>query len=796
MSLRDRFPIVRLPDGVQIGSGRVAAAAAILLGATAAPLAAQGGILRGHVVRADRLIGLPDAYLELRPSGSRTRTDARGFFEVRGLPQGEVEVAVSRLGFVPTLVVLQVDTLAVTEVDIALEPVAIMLDPIVTSATRDARSLSEVGAAVSVADTSAIRRDRTIGLHETLRMMPGVQVASRYGGMEDVRIGIRGSASRGGVAPRGLAVLLDGIPLTEPDGVARLDMIELAAARQVEVVRGPVSAVYAASPGGVVNVVSRTGRDSPGISVRALGGTYGFRKYDGNAGGRFAGGRGSGFGSASYTSADGYRTHSDGDILRGQVAFDYVAGPGTRLAIQASGSRLDTRLPGSLTQPQFDDDHNAAAPAAVLWGFGRGDNRYRAGARVEQAVGSGIASGYFFYGGRTLDFPVANLIVDLNLHRVQGGARLRVPRVAGAALDATVGVDYDNIFSPDRRWVNDSGVHDTLSFDGYLAVPNLGVYSQVEWQAARTLGVTVGLRYDRVTYRFENYDSTGTTQGTTFDHVSPRLSTVWRSDSATSLYASVGRGVEVPAIGEVFGGPGAPLQPLHPKSLWNYEVGARRIVGGRVLLEASVFYADVRGEFVPRTINNMTRPENAGRSRNIGVELGVSARASDRLDLAATYTFLDLRLRDYVSDVIDSTGTFQPIDFSGKLLPAVPGHRATGQVHVRPLAAVDLGIQVEWQSVVYVETSNATAGTWYFQTQQGGPLQQVPFRAIPARVLVHLNAAWQLGSATLFGSVENLFGLTYAGNVLANESLGRFYEAGSPPVVSLGLKLTGWATPD
>src|SRR4029077_3602853 len=101
-----------------------------------------------------------------------------------------------------------------------------VLDPIVTSATRDARSLREVAAAVSVADTSSIRRDRTVGLHEALRMMPGVQVASRYGGIEDVRVGIRGSASRGGVAPRGIAVLLDGIPLTEPDGGGRRGTVE------------------------------------------------------------------------------------------------------------------------------------------------------------------------------------------------------------------------------------------------------------------------------------------------------------------------------------------------------------------------------------------------------------------------------------------------------------------------------------------------------------------------------------------------------------------------------------------
>ena len=772
---------------------RVAMVMAILLAGGAVELAGQAGVVRGRVLRADWTIGLADADLELRPSGARTRTDARGFFVFRGVPPGQVEVVVRRPGFAPAVVGLQVDALGAAEIDIPLEPAPTILDPIVTSATRDARSLSEVAAAVSVADTSSIRRGRTVGLHETLRMMPGVQVASRYG-TDDARIGIRGSASRGGVAPRGIAVLLDGIPLTEPDGVARLDLIELAAARQVEVVRGPISALYAGSSGGVVNVVSRTGRDSRGISVAALSGAFGLRKYDGTAGGVFAGGRGSAFAGGSYTSVDGYRTHSDGDIVRGQVAFDYVPAPGTRFVIEANGSRLDSRLPGSQSLPQFDADPDAAAPAALMWGVGRRDNRYRGGARVEQAVGSGIASGYFFYGGRTLDFPVANQIVDLNLHRVQGGARLRVARVASSAFDATIGIDYDNIFSPDRRWANDSGVHDTLSAEGYLSVPNLGAYSQVEWQAARTVGVTVGLRYDRVTYRFENYLPGGIPQERTFDHLSPRLSAVWSPDSTTSLYASVGRGVEVPAIGELSAGPGNPLLPVRPKSLWNYEVGARRIVGGRVLLDGSVFYADVRGEFVPRTVLGMSRPENASRSRNIGVELGVNARVSENLNLAATYTFLDLRLRDYTSAVLNSTGRPDSVDFGGKLLPAVPRHRLTVEARVNPLSALDCGVQIEWQSVVYVETSNAAAGIWYFQTVTGGPVQQVPFRAVPARALLHLNAAWQLGSATLFGSVENLFGLKYAGSISSNEQFGRFYELGSPATVSVGLRLTGWAT--
>src|SRR4029077_17776605 len=108
--------------------------------------------------------------------------------------------------------------------------------------------------------------------------------------------------------------------------------------------------------------------------------------------------------------------------------------------------------------------------------------------------------------------------------------------VAGSALDATIGVDYDNIFSPDRRWVNDSGTHDTLSSEGYFSVPNLGAYSQVEWHASPTADVTVGLRYDRVTYRFENYRPPDSSQQKTFDHVSPRLAVAWGFEPPTSLY--------------------------------------------------------------------------------------------------------------------------------------------------------------------------------------------------------------------------------------------------------------------
>jgi iron complex outermembrane recepter protein len=770
---------------------RIAVVTAGLFAGGAADLAAQAGIIRGRVVHADQPIGMTGVELTLSPSGATTRTDPSGHFVFHGVTPGQVELSARKPGFGTAVVALDVRAAAATELEIRLVSVVAVLDPIVTSATRfDPRRMADVARTVSVTDSSAIQRGRMVGLHETLRAVPGVQAASRYG-TDDVTIGIRGSAARSPQAVRGVVVLLDGIPLNEPDGVARVDLIELAAVRQVEVVRGPASAMYAGSPGGVVNVVSRSGSDSPGITGRAQGGAFGFRKYDGRVGGVFAGDRGSVMATASHTSTDGYRAHSEAEILRGHVSLDYFAGTGTRVTFQAVGSSLESRLPGSLSESEFETDPAAAAPPAAAFGFGRDDRRFRAGGRVEQALGSCVVDAYAFSGGRTLFFPIPSQIVDANFHRVQAGGRLLPGQIGRLPLDATIGVEYDRVAGTDRRWENHAGAPGALRDDGRDDAEGLGTYVQVEWQASGSLAATLGLRYDRVTYRFESsFAGAIPRQQTAFEQASPSLAAVWRPDDRTSVYGSIGRGFEVPAFGELSPSPGAPIRPVYPKSLWSYEVGARRIAANRVLMEGALFLAAVRGDFVPRTIDGLTFPENASRSRNVGMELGVRALATPWLDLAAGYAFLDLRMTDYTSSVLDAAGSARMVDFSGKRMPAVPRHRITGDAEVRPLAGLRLGTQVEWQGVVYVESGNADRGLWYFQTQPGGAVQQVPFRAVPARTLVHLHGNLRLGPAALFARVENVFGQKYAAVVRANESQGRFYEPGPPAWASLGLSLS------
>ena len=54
---------------------------------------------------------------------------------------------------------------------------------------------------------------------------------------------VRGFGARGQFGIRGVKVLVDGIPETLPDGLGSVDSIDLGATSQIEVIRGPSSAL-------------------------------------------------------------------------------------------------------------------------------------------------------------------------------------------------------------------------------------------------------------------------------------------------------------------------------------------------------------------------------------------------------------------------------------------------------------------------------------------------------------------------------------------------------------------------
>ena len=136
----------------------------------------------------------------------------------------------------------------------------VSLQPIEVTSTRIEKDINKVPFSISLIDKDQIQLgEQTITLDESLNKIPGVYVQNRYNFAQDQRISIRGFGSRAAFGVRGIKILYDGIPLTVADGQSQTDSLDLSSAERIEVIRGPVSALYGNASGGVISIFSETG---------------------------------------------------------------------------------------------------------------------------------------------------------------------------------------------------------------------------------------------------------------------------------------------------------------------------------------------------------------------------------------------------------------------------------------------------------------------------------------------------------------------------------------------------------
>ena len=684
---------------------------------------------------------------------------------------------------------------------IALVPVTTELAPIVVTATRDSRSLADVPVAVSVADSVTIQSGRTAGLHEVLRLTPGMQATSRFG-LDDVNLSIRGSGVRTTFGVRGVAVVVDGVPITEPDGQTRLDLIELGTARQVEVVRGPASALYGGTAsGGVVNIISRSPSEARGINARLSGGSFGFRKYDGTLGAASSDGRVGGYISGAWTESDGFRSHNTNLMKRLNLRGEWQAADRTRLTLEASSSDLDMKIPGALSQTEFESDPFAAEGVTVLNDYGRRDVRWRAGVKLDQTLPlanrTASIAAYVFAGGRELDHPIFQ-VLDQNLHRLQAGVRFAAP-LSATGWRASAGGDYDILHGSSNRYLNQGGQRGALTVAQEQRLPSLGFHAELEGPITEQLGLSLGGRFDRVEYGVEDLLDPAASASPAFTQFSPKLSLSWSLGLEAAAYVSVARGFDIPTLSEKTASADPSLgfnADLVPKRLWNYELGVKSLVGGRLFVDASVYHQQISGEIlpfnepVPGENRTVTVYQNAGRSRNWGVEVAATTYLSSSLDVGASYTWSNFVMQEFMAPVVDTDGNTNLVDFAGNRLPGVPEHRLAAELRFRPVEGLQLGLTGEWQSSMFVDNANTASGLLNVRGFGPNPsVTQVPFGQIDAWGLLHLSASYQLGGQTLFVNVENLLDTRYVANATLNASNGRFYSAGAGRYIAVGVRI-------
>ncbi len=255
-------------------------------------------------------------------------------------------------------------TLAAARPDTLVYP----FQEVVVTGTRTPESALSLPAGVSVVHRGAFADTRGNSLSDALGGLPGVFVQSR-GGSQDVRITIRGFGARGNGERsnvgnmRGIRVLTDGIPVTEPDGRTSLDLVDLGNTDRIEVVRSNASALYGNASGGIVNLRTDLGFDQPYVEYRQRAGAYGYHREQAVAG--FGVGRARGVFSLSNTTFDGWRPHSSGTATQASLRLTVPLGEHDHLGVLLDAVSDLNRFPGALTRAEADADPTQANASFV-----------------------------------------------------------------------------------------------------------------------------------------------------------------------------------------------------------------------------------------------------------------------------------------------------------------------------------------------------------------------------------------------------------------------------------------------
>jgi iron complex outermembrane recepter protein len=370
------------------------------------------------------------------------------------------------------------------------------LDALEVTATRVAETAATAPLAVAIEARDPLARaaDSGASLESALRGLPGLWVADRQNFALGERLSVRGMGARAGFGVRGVQVVMDGIPLTMPDGQAALVIADPALIRRAELIRGPASTLWGNASGGVL-FLSTIPDEARLASGRVMGGSHGLLRTEGEVAAPFGPHRG-GF-AASHVRRDGFRDHSAFEVTRGRAFGTFALGGGARLATVAALEWAPRQQhPGALTAEELELDPSQAQQNFVDQGAGKDSRQGQAGLAltVPAAIGTITASGFGLV--RSLENPLPFAYIDVA--RLAGGARLALERQDGPVRWAA-GFDAGLQRDDRQNHANAGGARGDLRLDQLETVAALGAFTRATVRHG-PLALSAGIRHDRTSF--------------------------------------------------------------------------------------------------------------------------------------------------------------------------------------------------------------------------------------------------------------------------------------------------------
>lgn len=659
------------------------------------------------------------------------------------------------------------------------------LPEVTVSVPRGSVRTFDVAGSVDRVDGRDIREGRMQAqLSEGLAAVPGLQLQNRYNLAQDLQLSIRGFGARSTFGVRGVRLYVDGIPATLPDGQGQTSNIDIASLDRVEILRGPFSALYGNSSGGVVQAFTTNGKGAPRLTYSMASGSSGAWRQGMEASG--SEGKIDYVLSANRYHTDGWRDHSAAtrDLVNGKlgVALDN----GGRLTMVFNRVRIDAQDPLGLTAEQVSNNPRAAV-LADQYNTRKSVLQTQAGLLWEHRIDADQQLRVMLYGGQRAltqfqSIPPAAQqspqhaggVIDLG--RDYGGVDLRwigAFDLAGRPFELAAGLSYDSLREMRLGYENYLGTVQSpvLGEQGRLRrlernrVSSLDPYAQATWYLAEQWTLEAGVRRSQVSFDSRDLYVVGTNGDDSgqarYSQTLPVGSIRWQPSQDFALYLSAGRGFETPTLNELSyrpDGTGGLNFALRPSVNDSVELGAKaRMAGG--MLTAAVFETRTRDEIVTATSSGgRSTFQNAGRTRRQGFELGWQHETPGHWRTQVALTWLDARLRD--SFCSPSPCNNNNVVAAGSRIPGIAKQSLFTSFGWVPPQGWRAGVEVRALSRVQANDSNTASAPGYAITSiYTGYVRQ-----------------WGQWEFNAFARVDNVADRRYVGSVIVNEGNGRFFE--------------------
>ena len=602
---------------------------------------------------------------------------------------------------------------------------------------------------------------KPVNFQDAIDFSAGLWITNSENQAQDNRMAIRGFGTRSAFGIRGLKIILDGVPLTTPDGQSQVDNIPFQLIENVEIMKSLSSTRYGNASGGVVSINTFSNLADKYI-VEAGYGSYGYKNIEGTYSTNSE--KSSTILNISQAESDGYRDHSN--YLNKSLFFKH-ARKFQNMNLKFNLLYFDSPYAfdsGGLNIESVEENRSQARDRNLLYNSQESIKQIQTGVVLGWDTKLGKVNSNVYYSNR--DFvgllPFTNGgYVELN--RDFSGVEISI-KDKSQNFEWMVGTSIQDQNDDRKRFENNEGEKGAITLDQIESFRSYGAFALASYNK-ENYSIQSGVRFDL--HEISLDDNIGIDQqyveySKSLKAFSPNVGFIYNLNKNDEVYINYGKSYETPSLSELSANPnGVGFNgDLNPMNSSGFDLGFRN-KSQNLSYSITAFYIKTKDEIVRYELEGfegMNFYRNLGTSKRIGTEMEVSYNLGNLGVLNASYTQAKYEFKNQ-----EVSGDLPGIPKSNFALKWLYGNKD-----------FDLKLDLKYVNSLYADNNNEVKVPSYLLSNIALK-NKFNFKGFFLEVGLH---------------VRNLLDEKYYDNIRTNAFGNRFYEPASLRSFILSIKTT------